>query len=161
MNKPLKLQIMILSVAFNLAFVAMWVAYGQPQAEKTPTLQGQPECIMPVTEESGMVCCPLHNQLNIDEQQWVAIEPPLENFRKCTQMVCGDINKLRMEVIDLLAEPEVDLVTLQSKQEAILEGQRAMQQLIIEQLLEEKKVLNPQQQKQLFIMLRQTANQKR
>jgi Spy/CpxP family protein refolding chaperone len=58
-------------------------------------------------------------------------------------------------MIDLIAAAQPDRQAIAAKQEEILAGQRKMQELVIGQLLAEKQVLTPQQQKELFDLLRQ------
>jgi Spy/CpxP family protein refolding chaperone len=58
-------------------------------------------------------------------------------------------------MIDLIASTRPDRQAIAAKQDEILAGQRKMQELVIEQLLSEKQVLTPQQQKDLFDLLRQ------
>ena len=147
MKKILKYQFILLSVAFNLAFGAMWIAYGKSETPQTQQLYTPAEC-------NGMVCCPLHQQLNVSEKQWTVIEMPLEVFHQCCKTLDGDIDKHRLELIDLLAAPQVDMAAIQAKQKDVLACQEEMQKLIIEQLLAEKDVLTPEQQKQLFTLLR-------
>jgi Spy/CpxP family protein refolding chaperone len=81
----------------------------------------------------------------------------LLKFQKSVRSVCGKVNRARNELIDLLSAPEPDIVAIHRKQEEIIAGQRSMQELVIEFLLSEKKVLTPEQQRNLFDMLRHRA----
>jgi Spy/CpxP family protein refolding chaperone len=157
MSKTIKLQLIILSAAFNLAFVGMWIAYGRSESPAA-----EPIC-MPVGCDNtgtgaGEINCLLHRQLKVDEKQWTVIAAPLENFRQGCQMVGGDVKKLRSELIDLLAATEVDHAAIEAKQQEVLACQGRMQGMIIKQLLAEKDVLTTEQQKQLFALLRQNTD---
>jgi Spy/CpxP family protein refolding chaperone len=81
----------------------------------------------------------------------------LAEFRKASQAVCADVMRKRGEMIDLLASPQPDREDIAAKQEEILAGQRKMQQLVIEHLLAEKEVLTPEQQRELFDLLRRRS----
>jgi len=61
----------------------------------------------------------------------------------------------RGQLIDLIEAPDTDRQVIAAKQQEILAGQRQMQELVIGQLLAEKQVLTPQQQKELFDLLHQ------
>lgn len=103
---------------------------------------------------SETVWCPLHRELDVTPEQWEKIEPRLREFRTSADAVCQQVRQLRAEMTDLLAAPETDLESLKAKQEGIFAGQRRMQGLVIEQLVNEKKVLTAEQQQRLFEMLR-------
>jgi len=68
--------------------------------------------------------------------------------------VCDEVNRLRGEMIDLVAAPDPDTDAIRAKQEEILAGHRRMQDLSIEQLLAEKCLLTVRQQKAYFDLLR-------
>jgi Spy/CpxP family protein refolding chaperone len=82
------------------------------------------------------------------------LEPKLAEFRKSSKQICDDAATKRGEMIDLLAAPQPDRTAIAVKQDEILAYHRKMQELVIEQLLAEKQVLTPEQQKDLFDLLR-------
>jgi len=143
----LKPLLVILSVALNLAFVAVWVTRAVPARFGC----GGP-CEGP--ESRGPVWCPLHRKLGTTEKQWSEIEPSLAEFQKSAQELCRTIKRRRLEMIDLIAASQVDREAICGKQEEILAGQRKMQELVIEHLLSEKNMLTPKQRKALFRMFR-------
>jgi Spy/CpxP family protein refolding chaperone len=139
--------LIILSVALNLAFVGTWVAHViREHVHDGTSLSDQ---------NNPAIWCPLHRMLGVSEQQWKQVEPKLVEFRKSSQSVGEEINRKRQEMIDLIAAPQPDRQAIAAKQEEILAGQRKMQELVIGQLSVEKQVLNAQQQKELFDLLRQ------
>ncbi|MFO7897568.1 MAG: periplasmic heavy metal sensor, partial [Planctomycetota bacterium] len=105
----------------------------------------------------GSVWCPLHRRLNVTDEQWRRIEPRLEAFRDRTRAICTRMNRLRGEMIDLIASDDPDRDAIAARQEEIRAGQRQMQQLVIEHLLAEKEVLTPEQQRELFHLIRRRS----
>jgi len=144
MWKKLKPLLILLSITLNIAFVAIWAAHAVPTHLRD--WRG-------VAHEEG-VWCPLHRQLGVTEAQWGEIEPQLVEFQKSARAQCAQVNRLRGELIDLVAAPEPDRNAIRAKQKEILAGQRRMQELVIEHLLTEKQLLTPEQQEQLFQMMR-------
>jgi len=138
--------LVILSVAFNLAFIGVWGAHVIREHAHHGTWF--------TDRHSDGIWCPLHRQLGASDQQWKQIEPKVSEFRKSSQTVCQEVARKRGEMIDLIAASQPDRQAIAAKQEEILAGQRRMQELVIDQLLAEKQVLTPQQQQELFDMLR-------
>ena len=147
MWKGTKVFFIVLSVAFNVAFVAMWFACAGSSGSGSEGSQAG-------RETAAEVWCPLHRELGVSEDQWRQIEPRLKEFQASVGDLCRRINELRSEVIDLVATEEPDLETIHAKQEQILTTKRDIQRLVITHLLAEKEVLTLQQQDQLFEMLR-------
>ncbi len=147
MWKKAKPLLILLSVGINVAFVAAWVAHALPSRTGGPR-----------GDRGGAgVWCPLHRQLGTSERQWQEIEPRLKQFQERSQELCGQINQLRSEMIDLVATAEPDRAAIEAKQKEILAGQGKMQAMVIEHLLAERQSLTPEQQKQLFEMIRRRA----
>jgi len=147
MWKHMKLLLVILSVALNVAFVGVWLAHvatAQVQSFERPCVPG----------DGGSGWCPLHRELNVTAEQWSQIEPRLRAFREEADEICRQTSNQRAEIIDLLAAPEANLAAVKAKQEDVLIGQRKMQALVIQQLTAEKEGLTPQQQQRFFDMLR-------
>jgi Spy/CpxP family protein refolding chaperone len=147
MWKQMKPLLVILSIALNVAFVGVWLAYAAASRIESKATTCTPG-------SSDTVWCPLHRELKVTTEQWRQIEPRLRQFRASADEICRQISQLRTEIIDQLAAPESDLAAVKAKQEEILAGQRRMQALVIEQLTGEKAVLTAEQQKRLFDMLR-------
>ena len=147
MSKRAKVFFIVLSVAFNVAFVAMWFAYAGSSRLGSEVSQAGPDIV-------AEVWCPLHRELGTSEDQWREIEPLLKEFQASVSEQCRHVNKLRSGVIDLVATEEPDLEAIRAEQEEILATKRNIQRLVIEHLLAEKEVLTPEQQNRLFEMLR-------
>ena len=144
MRRKAVLLLVALSLALNVAFVAVWALHALPPMMRW----GEPAA----TEG---IWCPLHRRLAATEAQWQEIEPRLVEFQNAARDVCEEVNQSRTELIGLIADDEPDTEAVQAKQEEILAGQRRMQQLVIDYLLADKRTLTPEQQRQLFDMLRQ------
>ena len=135
MTKPL---LVLLSVVLNSAFVAAWLSHRLPGENCASKLEA---------------CC-IFNTVQPTPEQREQMLPRLAEFRKRSQEQCQEINRLRRELIDLLEEARPEQQALARKQQEILEGQRKMQQMIVDELMEEKSILKPEQQKKLFELIR-------
>ncbi|MBN1341792.1 MAG: periplasmic heavy metal sensor [Phycisphaerae bacterium] len=140
--------LVVLSVAVNVAFVGVWAA-------SAVNVAAAPSDERPSCQGSDGVWCPLHKRLGVTPEQWRQLEPELTEFRKASQAICGEVNRKRKEMIDLIATPEPDRQAITAKQEEILAAQRKMQTLVINRFIAEKRILDPDQQKELFALLRQ------
>ncbi len=138
--------LIMLSVAFNIAFVGIWAVHAVRAHDADSRLR------------HGKVWSPLHRQLNVTDDQWLAIEPRLTDFQKAAGDVREDVNRLRLEFLDLIAATEPDREALRAKQDEILAVQRRMQELVIDHLLSQKDVLTPVQQREMFDMMRRRSH---
>jgi Spy/CpxP family protein refolding chaperone len=134
--KPL---LVILSVALNSAFMAAWVSQTLPSKK---------------CEHKESECAAIFSQLGVSEEQLQKIKPRLAKFRECSKAQCEEINRLRRELIDLIAAAEPCRETIAAKQKEILESQRKMQELVVEQLLTEKSAFTPEQREKFFDLIR-------
>lgn len=146
MWKKAGVYLIVVSVALNVAFVAMWIAYAAP-SQARPEETGQRE-----TQQT--IWCPLHRELGVTEEQWAQIEPRLRKFQAAVGELCQEVNGKRSEVIALIAAEQPDAEAIRAKQDEILATKRSIQGLVVDHLLAEKQILTPQQQQQLFEMLR-------
>lgn len=146
-NKLVPLLILF-SVGLNAAFVGAWavsaVASHWPHASQT----------QPVAD-AGEPWSPLHRRLGVTAEQWRRLEPRVSSFCKTARLICQEVNRKRREMIDIIAAEPTDRQAIAAKQEEILAGQRRMQRLVIDRLLAEKEVMTPDQQEQLFDLIRQ------
>ncbi|MFW6107495.1 MAG: Spy/CpxP family protein refolding chaperone [bacterium] len=150
MWKKMKALLIVLSVGLNVAFVVAWAAHALP-ARAGSRRSG------PHGKDGEGIWCPLHRDLGTSEEQWREIEPRLKQFQARSRELCRHVNRLRGEMIDLVAAPEPDRAAIEAKQNEVLAGQRKMQDLVIDHLLAEKQLLSPDQQKRLFEMIRQRS----
>jgi Spy/CpxP family protein refolding chaperone len=150
MWKTVRRYSIVASVALNAAFVAIWIAYAaasQPHSQQT----GE------TTTQEQAIWCPLHRELDVTEEQWAQIEPRLTEFQAGVAELRQRVQAIRPEVIDLIAAEEPDLEAIRTKQDEILATKREIQGLVVGHLIAEKQVLTPDQQTQLFKMLREQS----
>lgn len=138
--------LIVLSVAMNVAFVGVWAVH-----------TGRVQQIFDRSDNRQM-WCPLHRRLDVADEQWRRIEPLLTDFQNRAQTICARMNRLRTELIDLIAVNDPDRQAIAAKQEEIRAGQQEMQQLVVEHLLAEKEMLTPQQQRALFDTIRKHSS---
>jgi Spy/CpxP family protein refolding chaperone len=142
--------LIILSVAMNLGFLGVWATHAVRER-----LSGGNGCAHGGADEG--VWCPLHRRLDVSPEQWRQIEPRVVEFQASSGTVCGEVDRMRGELLDLIAAAEPDREAIRLKQEEILAGQRRMQELVIDFLLGEKNALTPVQQHDLFDMMRRRS----
>jgi len=147
MWRTAKFLLVVLSVALNIAFVAVWLAHAARCRHESASAGVEPE-------QETSVWCPLHRELGVDRQQWQEIEPRLREFQASAGELRQRVGQLRSEVIELIASEEPDLAAIRAKQDEILASKRKIQQLVVSHLLTERETLTVDQQKQLFEMLR-------
>ena len=145
MWKKIAPLLVVLSVALNIAFISVWAVHAARTHWPTDAA-GDSE-----------MWCPLHRRLDVTDEQWRRIEPRIAEFRTRTQTICAEMNRLRTELIDLIASDNPGRQAIAAKQEEIRAGQQRMQQLVVEHLLAEKEVLTAEQQKELFDLIRQRS----
>jgi len=148
MRKSITLVLIVVSVTFNLAFLAMWITHYVTARHVTEQ----------ESRESSQPCAiwsPLHQRLGVTVQQWKAIEPQFVRFQQASQNECREIQRLRLVLIDQLAAPTVNRHALDETQQSLQAHQQTQQRLIVEQLVAEKHVLIPSQQRELFQLIRQ------
>jgi Spy/CpxP family protein refolding chaperone len=138
--------LIVLSVSMNIAFIGDWAVHMVQTSRVSCETQNDQMCL-------------LYRRLNVTDYQWKQIEPRIAEFRSQVQTIRNEIIRLRTEVIDLIAADKLDLQAIKVKQDQIITCKKQMQQLVIEHLLEEKKVLTDKQQKELFELLRQNSEQ--
>lgn len=144
MRKNLVSTLVALSLGLNAAFVATWALRALPR---------HLESAVPEPPRVDVPCGP-YQKLGVSEEQWRKIEPCLADLQKSARELCRDTNRLRLELVDLLAAPESDPKAIRAKQDEVLASQRKAQDMVVAHLLENKKVLAPEQQKVLFGMIR-------
>ena len=149
MSRSTRTLLIVLSVALNIAFVAVWALHRLPLGCGHHAARGP--------AGGTQFACPFHERINATAAQRQEIESRLEAFRKTSMPLCMDVNRHRLELIDLLAAPEPDRAAIAAKQQQIAEGQNQMQERVIANLLEMKTTLTPEQQKALFDTIRERS----
>lgn len=143
MWQTLKPYVLVASAALNVAFATIWLVHAAATAPARPSYKG--------------IWCPLHRELNVTAEQWAEIEPRLVAFQKSVGRLCEQVDAMQMEVIDLLAAPSPNLDAIRTRQDDILTARRAIQAMVVEHLLAEKRTLTREQEAKLFELLRHRA----
>ena len=149
MGTRVKTLLILLSVALNIAVLAVWTTR-QVQADAVRRAGSPASC------ERSCRDCPLHRQLGTTDHQWQRIAPLQAAFLDSTQCHCARVSALRTDLIDLLAAETVDENAVRAKHREILAVQERMQELSLEHILAEKRVLEPSQVKRLFDLMRRS-----
>ncbi|MFP3983415.1 MAG: Spy/CpxP family protein refolding chaperone [Desulfurivibrionaceae bacterium] len=142
----LKKPLIALSVGLNIAFIAIWLMHA------VPGLAPDRQNLKSVDSDRPD---PLHRKIGVTDEQWQQIKPLLREYRKKAQDRIRTIRRLRGELMDLLASSSVEEEAIREKEKEILANKRIMQDLVIELLLEEKKILTVEQQKELLSAIHQ------
>ena len=140
-----------LSLALNLAFAVTWGTY------RFAAIASSRQPDENASGRQAGIWCPLHRELGLSPQQWEQIEPVLRALQEQGQALHRELSQERDQMIGLLAAAEVDWNAVRRRQETILEGHRRMQDMVLEQLVAEKEVLDDEQGAKLFGLLRQRA----
>ena len=135
-----KSLLLLLSLTVNGAFIVTFASHALFASSKSKAAM-----------ES---CCPLRQQLGATDAQWQKIEPRLAAFRGSCRKLCRQISRDRQELIALIAAPEVKGDAIHAKEEAIVAGQRKLQELVVEHLQASRDLLTKEQQKALFDLIR-------
>ena len=139
--------VLAVSISLNAALLSTWAAHAIParlHAEPAAEEARQPD-----------IWCPLHRELGVTMEQWQRIQPRLVEFHQKAQENCRRLQGLRDELLNMVAASEPDMEAIRAKQDMILEGDGRMQDLVVNRLLEEKRVLTGEQQARLFSLIRQ------
>lgn len=148
MKRKLIPLIFIFSLALNLVCLVFLGANALQSSE--PAVSGT----APMSCERE---CSLHQTLGTDPSSQEALKPLLESFGRERCRICRQIDSARAELIEALAVPQPDMTLIAAKQVMILEGQKQMQELIVNQILAEKAHLSPEQQEKLFGVFRSSC----
>ncbi|HEY3295303.1 MAG TPA: periplasmic heavy metal sensor [bacterium] len=150
MHSRTRILLIILSVSLNVAFVTAWGMKTLTQTARA----ARPQKTVCMPDSSCRIWCPLHRALGTTAEQWRSLEPLQRDFQTASATLGTTADSLRGQLMDLLAEPQVNPVAIEAKEGEIGTVQQRMQRLVVNHLLEEKRVLNATQQTTLFAMMR-------
>lgn len=142
----LKKPLIALSVGLNIAFIAIWLVHAVPHL---------------IPDRQSLKSAPgegpdfIHRKIGVSAEQWRQIAPHLRDFRQKARDHRQIIGRLREQLMELLAAPSVDNQAVREKQKEILAKKKIMQNLVIELLLEEKKILTVDQRRELLSAIHQ------
>jgi Spy/CpxP family protein refolding chaperone len=131
MNRNLRTLALIFSVVLNVTFIA---------AHIFQNLSDRPRFA--------------YEELDLSAEQQTQFEAGRHSFtQRLNRFVNGMIQK-QAELMDLLAADPVDDAVIQAKLDEIHANHRSMQQIIVQHLLKDREILNPDQRRQFFSVLK-------
>ena len=140
--------LLIGSLALNLTFMGTWavkqftIAHGEEDRQQSKDVQDRE------------IWCPLHRKLGVSKEQWQRIEPKMREFQSKISEQRRKMQGLRLEMLDILAAPQVDKEAVEKQQERIIHAVRGMQDIVLDHMLTEKSLLTENQTREMFDMLR-------
>ena len=138
--------IMACSLVLNVAFVAMWMAHAVPRHFMKQCQYG--------CAESLHQKCPMQKALALSDSQWTLLHPGIDSIRETTSGLYRELAKNRMALVDELEKTPTDSAALSACRDRIIACQKNIQGLVINHILQEKKMLTPEQQKRFFSAMR-------
>jgi len=95
-----------------------------------------------------------YEEVGVSAEQRLQLEAGRDRFLEVVNQVADGMIQHHVELLDLLAADSADDTAIQAKLDEIRTKQKAMQQAVVSHLLESRQVLNPDQQKQFFAVLK-------
>jgi len=141
MTKNLKILAIIFSVVLNIVFIGSYV-YHQSG-------------LFPRTGEQTQHNRPLYEELNLNREQLESFGPVRDSFHAFVNEQDRKIKDQRLELIALLSEKNPNGRAIDAKQEEIQALQRQMQVKVLDHLLEESRILTPEQRQKFFALIKE------
>ena len=142
-TKPTAL-ILIFSLILNVVFMGIFAAQMLPVFNRD--------------RSAGEPMKPLFLQLDLSAEQRARFKADRDKFKKELREMRQTVGKKQLELIDLLAASSLDEQALNMKQEEIRHLQAAIQDRVINHLLQESSVLNPEQRTRFFRLVKERIN---
>jgi hypothetical protein len=138
--------IVVCSLVFNAVFISMWMVHAVPRhfMKYCPCR----------SEKNLQVQCPLQKALSLSDSQWNQLHPGIESVRETTSGLYREMEKNRAALVNELEKTPIDSAALSACKERIIVCQKNIQALVINHILEEKKMLTQEQQKRFFNAIR-------
>ncbi len=146
MKENLKTLLVAFSIILNLVFIGTTAFYKMSSYAATGR-----------TPEAN---CPfLYQKLDLSSDQLARTESVRDRFHERLRRLGGEIQTKQLELIDLLAAPEIDRTALDAVRERINQLQKTMQDTIISHIVEETGIFTPEQRKSFFRLIRERIDQ--
>ena len=139
-TKPTAL-IFIFSLILNVVFIGIFAAQMIPVFNRD--------------RSAGEHMKPLFLQLDLTAEQMARFKSHRDTFKKELREMRKTVGKKQLELIDLLAASPLDEQALNMKQEEIRHLQAAIQDRVINHLLQESALLNPEQHTRFFQLVKE------
>lgn len=151
--RRMQTPLLIFSLSLNFAFAGVW---GYHYFYVTPRLRKLDELEARLTEQQQrqMRTAPPAARLKLTAEERRKMAEAGRSFREQLMPVRAEIRRQRERLYRLMAAPEPDREAILQCQAAISEGQRRMQQMTVEHLLDVKGRLGPEQQKRFWRMMK-------
>jgi Spy/CpxP family protein refolding chaperone len=163
-----KTLLLLLSLALNVPFIALWAAnttqtyasvYGEsvsrePTRRESPSASTARGAVPRLYSSRPEGTRSVYREVGVTEEQWHEIEPRLAQFRASMFRLGCEMKRQRDELVELVAAPELDHEAIRAKQEEILESHRRTGDLVTENMLADREILTLEQQEKFFKKLR-------
>jgi Spy/CpxP family protein refolding chaperone len=151
MKIKLLIFIMVLSLAINAAVLGA-VGYHYYYRSKfliSPQPSSQP---CPVSPQDHY----LYERLGLSSQQLARMEPLAQNFHSRLEKLAGSMEGKKEDLVDLLSRKDVNPEKIAELRREMAGIQDEIQKVVIEHIMEMKKVLNIEQQRHFFDLMRRS-----
>lgn len=138
--KPTAL-ICIFSLILNVVFMGIFAAHTIP--------------VFNLDRNAGEPMKPLFLQLDLTAEQLARFKADRDKFKNELREMRQTVGKKQLELIDLLAVSLPDEQAIKMKQEEIRHLQAAIQDRVIDHLLQESSILNPEQRTRFFRLVKE------
>lgn len=149
MWKKLRPFVLAFSIALNVTLLGTWMLHALPAHlhEWTGNDEKQP-----------LIWSSLHRELGVTDEQWEKIEPDMRRFQQKIRDQRSKMRELRVEMLEILRQPEVDQERLEEHQNTMQEAHREMQEMVLSHILTQKRLLTNTQKERLFQILDRRMN---
>jgi Spy/CpxP family protein refolding chaperone len=138
--------VVVCSLVLNIAFVTMWLTHAAPRLATSHRMCG--------LENMSCRDCPLHEKLGLTDSQWTVLMPRVKAYRQAVDSIRLEIATSRKALLAELAKTPTDTAALGVCRERIHNLQRKLQDQVVANVLDQKSVLTPEQQRQFIEMVR-------
>lgn len=152
LNKTLAL-LLIFSLAFNVAFLGIW-AYQRRERAEAPERQRQHQRGADGRRERGPGD-ELWEKLGVSPEQKQQLDESHSELRRKTEALRQDARTHREQLYKLLESDLPDEAAVLTEQDAIGSIEQQQRRAVIEQMLEMRKILTPEQRQAWLRMMRE------
>jgi Spy/CpxP family protein refolding chaperone len=143
MKRRLLILCLTFSVAINIGVLgSVGYRWLKISGEEKPHQEGEHSPMSFLSKELSLS----QSQTREMESLRKALEPKMEEIRE-------ELRDKRVQLVNLLIEAEADLEKINTRLNEIESLQTELQKLVINHLLQEKKILSPEQQKKYFSII--------
>jgi len=141
MTKNLKTLAIIFSIVLNIVFIGLYFYH---KADLLPLIGHR-------TSHNHL----LYEELHLNREQLDRFRPARDRFHVFVNKQGLEIKAKQLELIDLLSMEHPDRLAIDAKQLEIQTLQQQLQAMVIDHLLEERRILTPEQRQRFFALIRE------